>query len=53
MMLDVLFVTVPTFFQWLRDTSFYGGLSIMDFLVAVLLIGLLIHIVTPFNDGGE
>lgn len=51
-MFDVLFVTVPTFFQWLRDTSFYGHLSIMDFLVIVLLIGLLISIVTPY-DGGD
>ena len=29
------------FSRWLRDTSFYGGLSIMDLLFAVLLIGLL------------
>ena len=53
MMLDVLFVAVPTFFQWLRDTPFYGHLSIMDFLVVVLLIGLLIAIVTPYDSGGD
>lgn len=52
-MIEMLWTGVPAFFQWLRDTSFYGGLSIMDLLVAVLLIGLLIHIVTPYNDGGE
>lgn len=52
-MLDLLFVTVPTFFQWLRVTTFYGHLSIMDFLVVVLLIGVLISIVTPYNDGGD
>lgn len=52
-MLEMLWTGVPAFFQWLRDTSFFGGLSIMDFLVSVLLIGLLIHIVTPFNDGGD
>lgn len=49
--MNFLWSGVPTFFQWLRDTSFYGSLSIMDFLVAVLLIGLLIHIVTPYNGG--
>lgn len=52
-MIEMLWTAVPTFFQWLRDTSFYGGLSVMDLLVAVLLIGLLIYIVTPFNDGGD
>lgn len=52
-MIEMLWTAVPSFFQWLRDTSFYGGLSVMDLLVAVLLIGLLIHIVTPYNDGGE
>lgn len=51
-MLDLLFVTVPSFYQWLRDTTFYGQMSIMDFLVVVLLIGVLVAIVTPY-DGGD
>lgn len=51
--MDFLWTGVPVFFQWLRETSFYGHLSIMDFLVVVLLIGVLISIVTPFNDGGD
>ena len=51
--MDVLWVGVPSFFQWLRETPFYGHLSIMDFLVVVLLIGVLVSIVTPFDDGGE
>ena len=49
--MDFLWNSVPAFFQWLRDTPFYGRLSIMDFLVAVLLIGLLISVVTPYNGG--
>lgn len=52
-MIEILWTAVPSFFQWLRDTTFYGGLSVMDLLVAVLLIGLLIHIVTPYNDGSD
>lgn len=51
--MDVLWTGVPAFFQWLRDTPFYGQLSIMDLLVAVFLIGLLIAIVTPYNNGGD
>lgn len=51
--MDFLFVGVPAFFQWLRVTPFYGHLSIMDFLVVVLLLGVLISIVTPYDDGGE
>ena len=49
--MEMLWANVPAFFQWLRDTPFFGSLSIMDFLVAVLLIGLLVAIVTPF--GGD
>lgn len=51
--MDFLWTGVPAFFQWLRDTPFYGHLSIMDFLVVVLLVGVLISIVTPYNDGGD
>lgn len=51
--MEFLWSGVPSFFQWLRDTPFYGDLSIMDLLVAVLLIGLLVSIVTPYNDGGD
>ena len=50
--MDFLFTAVPAFFQWLRVTTFYGHLSIMDFLVVVLLISVLIAIVTPY-DGGD
>lgn len=50
--MDFLWFGVPAFFQWLRETTFYGHLSIMDFLVVVLLIGVLISIVTPY-DGGD
>lgn len=52
-MIEMLWTSVPSFFQWLRDMSFYDGMSVMSLLVAVLLIGLLIHIVTPFNDWGD
>lgn len=50
--MEILWTGFPPFFQWLRDTPFYGHLSIMDFLVVVLLIGVLISIVTPY-DGGD
>ena len=50
--MDFLFIGVPAFFQWLRVTTFYGHLSIMDFLVVVLLISVLVAIVTPY-DGGD
>ena len=50
--MEMLWTCVPAFFQWLRDTPFYGHLSIMDFLVVVLLIGVLIAVVTPY-DGGD
>lgn len=50
-MIETLWLAVPAFFQWLRETPFFGNLSIMDLLVAVLLIGFLIAIVTPYNGG--
>lgn len=51
--MDILWTGVPAFFQWLREIHFYGHLSIMDFLVVVLLVGVLISIVTPYDDGGD
>lgn len=48
--MDILWEGVPSFFQWLRDTPFYGYLSIMDFLVVALLISVLIAIVTPYDE---
>lgn len=50
--MEFLWTGVPAFFQWLRETPFYGQMSIMDFLIVVLLIGVLVAIVTPY-DGGD
>ena len=46
--MDFLWTGVPAFFQWLRETTFYGHLSIMDFLVVVLFNVLVFHCFTPF-----
>lgn len=48
--MDILWEGVPAFFQWLRETPFYGHLSIMDFLLVALLISVLIAIVTPYDE---